>query len=298
MTGAQNNESPKQMKQSGVAVPGTVPVRAGSRSTRKAKRAESTRRISDRRLRTEHKRHPGNILMAGLKLSPDEIFGIDLFRKSVVRASVAGSDYGFYDLDDRIGTLSSPIGAGLDASEYTAQQPAEEKVRTARERLQVISLARHGESYEGGSTFPDVVTASGGIELLGALTRRHGRKLLEEVSAPLTRNLFGFAGWSIPYWDLTGDYPSVVLLEKPSYMMLFLRDDGTSWARLTTSDVDMMMPVSDESIKAYLEDRPDGTIEGRDIELVTGKRPYYLLTTLQPPYKGNCYKTISAIITT
>ncbi len=262
------------------------------------KRTAGTRKMSDRRLRLEHRRHPGNILMAGLKISSEEVLGIDLFRKSMVRTRIAGSNYDVYGQDDHRGQLSAPTEAELDIPEHTAERPAGGKIRQPSDRLQVLSLMRHGAPYVGDSTFPDVVTVSGEIESYGVLARRHGRRLLEEVSVPLTRALFGFTGWSIPYWDFTGDYPSVILLKRPSYIMLFLRDDGTSWARLTTSDVDMMMPVSDESIKAYLKERPDGTIEGKDVELITGKRPYYLLATLQPPYNGNCYKTISAVIAT
>ncbi len=281
-----SSESPEQLnKKSRVQSPGNSPGGYGRRPT-------GTRRISDRWLRLEHKRHPDNILMAVLKLSSDEILGIDLFRKSIVRVRVADSSYDFYDLDDH-------GGSGSAVSQGTVkQQRGDKRTRTARERLQVLSLARHGESYGEDSIFPDVVTVSGEIALLGTLKRRYARKLLEGIAVPLARTLFGFAGWSVPYWDLTGDYPSVVLLERPSYIMLFLRDDGTAWARLTKSEVDMMMPVSDESIKAHLKERPNGTIEGKDIELVVGKRAYYLLTTLQPPYNGNCYKTLSTIIPT
>ncbi len=235
--------------------------------------------------------------MAGLKISSEEVLGIDLFRKSIVRTRIAGGNYDVYGLDDHGERLSTPTEAELGVSESTVERLSGGKRSQSSDRLKVLSLMRRDEPYVGYSTFPDVVTVSEEIELHGVLARRHGRKILEEVSVPLTRTLFGFAGWSIPYWDFTGDYPSVVLLKRPFYIMLFLRDDGTSWARLATSDVDMMMPVSDESVKAYLKERPDGTIEGKDIELITGKRPYYLLTTLQPPHNGNCYKTLSAIIT-
>ncbi len=103
------------------------------------KRTAGTRKMSDRRLRLEHRRHPGNILMAGLKISSEEVLGIDLFRKSMVRTRIAGSNYDVYGQDDHRGQLSAPTEAELDIPEHTAERLAGGKIRQPSDRLQVLS---------------------------------------------------------------------------------------------------------------------------------------------------------------
>ena len=78
--------------------------------------------MSDRRIRLEHRRHPGNILMAGLKISSEEVLGIDLFRKSIVRTRIAGGNYDVYGLDDHGERLSTPTEAELGVSESTVER--------------------------------------------------------------------------------------------------------------------------------------------------------------------------------
>ncbi len=213
------------------------------------------------------------------------MIGIDPYRHSMIRLR-----YAIHSSDDTSQASSS-------ASRQTNIAPdAESKSKRAQEMFQVLAVERSRETDAEDPAFPDAVTVMGSLEPHGSLAASHARTLLKEIAIPITRNLLGFSGWSAPYWDFNGQYPSTALIKKVDYIMLFLRDDGSSWVRLGSRNVDAIMPVSDSGLQCSLGLARQGTLQGKELESALGFRPYYLLIALDAPHDGHCYKTLAALI--
>ncbi|MCL4433747.1 MAG: hypothetical protein M1399_03120 [Actinobacteria bacterium] len=186
---------------------------------------------------------------------------------------------------------------GGNTSQQAGMSPDVETAPTQEEKsFDVLSAECSTETSAEDPAFPDAITVTGTPQLHGFLAARFARMLLKEIATPLPKNLLGFPGWSAPYWDFNGQHPSVALIKKVDHILLFLRDDGSSWARLTSGTVDTIMPVSSRNLQRILSMTKSGTLQAKELEEAIGFRPYCLLVALDAPHDGHCYKTLAMLI--
>ena len=144
---------------------------------------------------------------------------------------------------------------------------------------------------------PEAVSVKGLPRQLGKLRGREVRKMLATLQAPLDGPLLGFRGSSAPYWEFSGDRPSVALIVATRGPQLFRRhEDGTTWVRFGWERDDVWLLCADQhATRSFVSARRE-QLAGKDMATALGFKPHYLLTALSKPYEGHCYKTCVAIL--
>ena len=144
---------------------------------------------------------------------------------------------------------------------------------------------------------PEAVTVVGLPRQLGKLRGKEVRKLLHALQAPADGPLLGFRGPSAPYWEFSGDRPSVALIVATRGPQLFRRtEDGTTWVRFGWERDDVWLTCADtHAIRSLVAARRE-RLAGKEMATALGFKPHYLLTALSKPYDGHCYKTCVAIL--
>ncbi len=241
--------------------------------------------LTGRHLRSLRPKLSGKQIIVYLANVGDDVIGIDPYKHSMIRLRD----------DHYTGNHISHMGGST--SWQAGMLPDAESAPTQEEKLfDVLSGMRSTETSAEDPAFPDAIAITGTPQLHGFLAARFARTLLKEVATPLSKNLLGVPGWSAPYWDFNGQYPSVALIKKVDHILLFLRDDGSSWARLTSRTVDTIMPVSSRDLQRSLSMSKSGTLQAKELEEAIGFRPYCLLVALDAPHDGHCYKTLATLI--
>lgn len=144
---------------------------------------------------------------------------------------------------------------------------------------------------------PEAVTVIGLPRQLGKLRGRQVRKMLATLQAPIDGPLLGFRGSSAPYWEFSGERPSVALIVATRGPQLFRRhDDGTTWVRFGWERDDVWLLCADAHATRSLVSARREQLAGKDMATALGFKPHYLLTALSRPYDGHCYKTCVAIL--
>jgi hypothetical protein len=144
---------------------------------------------------------------------------------------------------------------------------------------------------------PEAVTVVGLPRQIGKLHGREVRKMLARLQAPIDGPLLGFRGPSAPYWEFTGDRPSVALIVATRGPQLFRRhEDGTTWVRFGWERDDVWLICADAHANRSLVSARRERLAGKEMATALGFKPHYLLTALSRPYDGHCYKTCVAIL--
>jgi len=144
---------------------------------------------------------------------------------------------------------------------------------------------------------PESVTVAGLPRQIGKLRGRAVRKMLQGLQAPIDGPLLGFRGPSAPYWEFTGDRPSVALIVATRGPHLMRRhEDGTTWVRFGWERDDVWLTCADAYAARSLVAARRDQLAGKEMATALGFKPHYLLTALSRPYEGHCYKTCVAIL--
>lgn len=142
---------------------------------------------------------------------------------------------------------------------------------------------------------PETVYLDRAPEPVGSLPPRRAERYLEPLQHPRRRSLLGFAGSMVPYWTLTGDRPSLTLVDLPAGAQV-RREAHHYECRFVWQSVRYHLPLVDRR----LLDRLDGVgwprYSSRDLESVLGHRVRRLLVALSPPHDGYCYKVVAALL--
>ena len=132
---------------------------------------------------------------------------------------------------------------------------------------------------------------------MGKLRGREVRKMLQALQAPIDGPLLGFRGPSAPYWEFSGDRPSVALIVATRGPQLFRRtEDGTTWVRFGWERDDVWLTCADAHATRSLVAARRERLAGKEMATALGFKPHYLLTALSRPWDGHCYKTCVAIL--
>jgi hypothetical protein len=136
-------------------------------------------------------------------------------------------------------------------------------------------------------TQPEAVVLIGAPTITGRITGRRAERYLRKVVHPAGQPLLGFHGPAIPFWERTGDHPSVGLIE-PEGAALVLRQRSRFLCRLKWRGRVVQLPCVDRRAARSL------ARSGRTW-LETGPTDR-LLVALTPPVGGQCHKVVVGII--
>ena len=197
--------------------------------------------------------------MLVLAPQPDGCVGVDLESGAFVRAIYpAGSTEPLEAFD----VTSAPIGAPLDPPD------------TVR---------------------PEAVALAAPPERIGSLAPRRAERYLQALRHPPQGPLLGFAGVTVPYWTLSGDRPSLALVE-PSQGPLVTASPGGYDVRFGWQGAVHQLPLGDRRLAAELLRLRRRRSSPRELTRILGFRPGRLLLVVAGPVDGHCTKQVAALL--
>lgn len=156
--------------------------------------------------------------------------------------------------------------------------------RTALRPFDVVR-GRSGPDQPVDPCRPETIALVAAPEVTGHLRGRRAGRLLRPLLHPPDEHLLGFAGPAIPYWTLTGDRPSLAVVEPRGPVTVRGDDDGLH-CRFVWRNINHELPFTD--LRPGLA---DSARRGTGIRV--DRR---LLVCLTPPYLGHCYKVVAALL--
>jgi hypothetical protein len=144
---------------------------------------------------------------------------------------------------------------------------------------------------------PEAVTLNETPRQLGTYRGRRLRRWLERLATPADGPLFGFRGPSGPYWEFTGERPSVALIVADrGPQLLRRRDDNSTWVRFGWERDDVWLLCEDPHAVRAIEASRRESLTGKELATVLGYKPHFVLATLSRPMDGHCYKICTGLL--
>jgi hypothetical protein len=140
------------------------------------------------------------------------------------------------------------------------------------------------------TTRPELVDLATAPRRVGRLGRRRAERLLRPLLHPRGRPLLGFVGPAVRFWTLTGDRPSVAIVEPERGPRLRPAAHGYD-CHFQWQGLRHVLPLADRGAAAAL-DRWGPAHLAR----VLGFPPRRLLVALTPPVNGYCYKVVAGLL--
>ena len=123
----------------------------------------------------------------------------------------------------------------------------------------------------------------------------HPFAYLHALRHPPHRPLLGFQGVSAPYWTLSGDQPSLALVE-PTEGPHVIGTGFGYWCRFGWDGVVHQLPLADAALTARLAELHRRRCSPRELTRVLGYVPGRLLLVVAGPYDGHCTKQVAALL--
>ncbi len=142
---------------------------------------------------------------------------------------------------------------------------------------------------------PEAVQLAAPPTRTGRLTPRRAERYLQALHHPPHGPLLGFSGVAVPYWTLSGDRPSVTLVE-PAVGPYIRWGPAGYECRFAWQGTDHQLPLGDRRLAASLWRHGVDRCAGRHLTRYLGFRAQRLLVALTPPADGYCYKQVSALL--
>ncbi|MGI8807730.1 MAG: hypothetical protein ACR2KK_07810 [Acidimicrobiales bacterium] len=142
---------------------------------------------------------------------------------------------------------------------------------------------------------PEAVALAAAPERIGNLTLRRAERYLQALRHPAQNPLLGFAAVSVPYWTLTGDRPSLALVE-PTDGPLILAGPGGYECRFSWQGAVHQLPLGDHRLAAELIGLRRRRSSPRELTRILGYRPGRLLVVVAGPTIGTCTKEVAALL--
>jgi hypothetical protein len=140
---------------------------------------------------------------------------------------------------------------------------------------------------------PEAIELAQPPRRLGRLPVRRAERLLGPLHHPPRLPLLGVGANAVPYWTLTGEGPSLALVDLRGNPRLRWGPDGLE-CHFVWQGAAHELPVVNRDLVAYFEAR---VLASRwDLERVLGYRPRRLLVMLTAPRDGYCHKAVGAIL--
>ncbi|MFP5328439.1 MAG: hypothetical protein ACLGHT_13260 [Acidimicrobiia bacterium] len=160
----------------------------------------------------------------------------------------------------------------------------------------VVTAAVAPFDQDAGVTFaPEAVSLSSPPRKVGSLHRRAADKLVRGVVHPPRQPLFGFPGATAPFWTLSGDRPSIAVIE-PEIGPVVERGKGGYRCSFRWRKLDHVLPLDDQSVGAALLHPCMRKVGALTLGRMLGWEPRRLIVALTPPVGGHCYKVVAGIL--
>jgi hypothetical protein len=142
---------------------------------------------------------------------------------------------------------------------------------------------------------PEAVVLESPPRRVGRLRPRRAERYLHALRHPPHRPLLGFQGVSVPYWTLSGDQPSLALVE-PTDGPHVLGDGVGYTCRFGWDGAVHQLPLADEALVARLAELRRRRCSPRELSRLLGYAPGRLLLVVAGPNEGHCTKQVAALL--
>jgi hypothetical protein len=142
---------------------------------------------------------------------------------------------------------------------------------------------------------PEAVALDAPPERIGSLRGRRAERYLQALRHPPHGPLLGFPGVTVPYWTLSGDRPSLGLVE-PSDGPLVLAGPGGYECRFGWQGSIHQFPLGDTRLATELYRLRRRRSSPRELTRILGYRPDRLLLVVAGPTDGHCTKQVAALL--
>lgn len=157
-------------------------------------------------------------------------------------------------------------------------------VRTGADQLDGVSLRPYdvvsarvaAEAGPGDLTQPEALSLAAAPRPLRRLAQSRAEQWLRPLLHPEWAHLLGFAGPSVPFWELDGSRPSVAVV--PARASVGIGDDGLLHCRFLWRTLVHDLPV------AFRRRTPVPSEVAR------------VVLALTPPVEGHCYKVVTGLL--
>jgi hypothetical protein len=162
-----------------------------------------------------------------------------------------------------------------------------------------VTSAPIGEPLDPPDTVrPEAVTLALAPQRLGSLSPRRAERYLHALRHPPQGPLLGFPGVSVPYWTLTGDRPSLALVEPSEGPLVLASPSGGYECRFGWQGAVHQFPLGDRRLAVELARQRRPRSSPRELTRLLGFRPDRLLVVVAGPSGGHCTKQVAALLPT
>lgn len=163
-------------------------------------------------------------------------------------------------------------------------EPAEHRLR----QFDVVDVTLAGDiDAVPDPAQPEALGLTGPPVPTHRMTGRRCERLLRPLLHPKGRPLLGITASVVPFWQRSGDHPSIALVE-PDGPISFWRDGPYLACRFIWQGHERELPCLDRALAAMM-DRSGRT----RLTALKGDR---LVVALTPPIDGRCHKVVEALL--
>lgn len=185
------------------------------------------------------------------------------------------------------------VGVDLESGAFVrASHPA---ASTIFAPFDVVSAEIAGAVEPPDAARPEALELTAAPEPVGSIPVRRAERLLAPLHHPHRLPLLGFASDAVPYWTLTGDSPSLALIELRTDPRVRWSEYGPE-CTFVWQDHLHELPLTDERLLSAIERHRLIRPTRGEVQRLLGYRPRRLLVMLTPPVEGYCHKTVAALL--
>jgi hypothetical protein len=165
-----------------------------------------------------------------------------------------------------------------------AEAAPEERVRP----LDVVEVVTDLEADLVPDPFqPEAFGVAGAPVVVDRLPARRAERLIRPLLHPERGHLLGVSATAIPFWERSGDHPSIAVVE-PKGRVVLVRQGGYLGCRFGWLGHERELPCLDRALAGHM-DRSGRT------RLVAGKGDR-LVVALSAPIEGRCHKVVETLL--
>ena len=142
---------------------------------------------------------------------------------------------------------------------------------------------------------PEAVALAATPERIGTVRPARAERYLQALRHPPQGPPPGFPGVTVPYWTLSGDRPSLALVE-PANGPLIIFGPGGYECRFGWNGSIHQLPLCDHRLGAELFRLRRRRSSPRELTRILGYRPGRLLLVVAGPVDGHCTKQVAALL--
>ncbi|MDA8047219.1 MAG: hypothetical protein M0Z30_18605 [Actinomycetota bacterium] len=136
-------------------------------------------------------------------------------------------------------------------------------------------------------TQPEAIALATPPEVVDRITGRRCERLIRPLLHPRNQPLLGVSATAIPFWQRSGDHPSIALVE-PEGRIMMIREGSFLACRFQWQDHERELPCLDRALAGHMDRHGRG-------RLAAGKGDR-LVVSLTAPIDGRCHKVVETVL--